>query len=496
MAYYGDDQDNSIINNPADTIYAGDGNDTVGKSIGNFQAYGGNGSDTLYLEGQGYLDAWGGNGNDYLRAQFATDFCFLYGERGTDIIIGGLSNDYLDGGQDQDGLYGGDGNDTIYGGDDDDNKTIGIIAGSSVILANGSGGLYGDAGNDYLDGGRGNDSLDGGDGEDRLLGGEDNDNLEGGTGTDHLDGGRGNDFLDGGEGADRLIGGDGADRLLIDNAGDTIVEGTGGGIDTVFTRISYALDASAAIESLATTSFNGGTAINLSGNGFSQAITGNAGANTLEGNGGTDTFTGGAGNDTIIVDDVSDKVVEGAGGGAMDKVLARSSYELGAGAQVESLSTVSFNNTIAINLVGNEISQAVVGNAGVNVLFGRGGNDTLTGGLGNDTFVFDSALGTSNVDTISDFANKSGNNDAIRLENAVFTALAATGPLGNSLFQANAAGVATDSNDRIIFDTDDGRLIYDTNGSGAGGATQFATIANFSSLTGAQALSAADFVVV
>ena len=164
------------------------------------------------------------------------------------------------------------------------------------------------------------------------------------------------------------------------------------------------------------------------------------------------------------------------------------------------------NGTDAINLTGNGFNQTIGGNAGVNVLNGLGGNDvvngnggndklfgslgndTLIGGAGNDLFFFDTkANATTNRDTITDFSNVSGNNDTIYLENAIYTTLAA-GSLGGA-FQSNATGLATDADDRIIYETDTGNLFYDVNGSAAGGSIQFAT------LTGAPAITAADFVV-
>jgi Ca2+-binding RTX toxin-like protein len=36
--------------------------------------------------------------------------------------------------------------------------------------------------------------------------------------------------------------------------------------------------------------------------------------------------------------------------------------------------------------------------------------------------------------------------------------------------------VAVDGNDRIVYETDTGRLMYDVNGSAAGGAVHFATL--------------------
>ena len=58
--------------------------------------------------------------------------------------------------------------------------------------------------------------------------------------------------------------------------------------------------------------------------------------------------------------------------------------------------------------------------------------------------------------------------DTIRLENAVMPALAA-GTLASTAFWKSTTGLAHDSNDRIIYETDTGWLNYDSNGSAAGG---------------------------
>lgn len=56
----------------------------------------------------------------------------------------------------------------------------------------------------------------------------------------------------------------------------------------------------------------------------------------------------------------------------------------------------------------------------------------------------------------------------IWLENAVFTSLITTGVLAAGAFRIGTAALDTD--DRIIYNNGNGQLMYDINGSGAGGA--------------------------
>ena len=58
--------------------------------------------------------------------------------------------------------------------------------------------------------------------------------------------------------------------------------------------------------------------------------------------------------------------------------------------------------------------------------------------------------------------------DTIQLENAIFTALTATGTLASAAFRANTTGLAGDSSDRIIYETDTGKLFYDADGKRSG----------------------------
>ncbi|MDQ6434273.1 FG-GAP-like repeat-containing protein [Mesorhizobium sp. LHD-90] len=294
----------------------------------------------------------------------------------------------------------------------------------------------------------------------------------------------------GGKGlADRLEGLVGNDTYLIYNSGDVVVENAGEGTDRVAAGVSYTLTAGAEVEYLHTTSAGGTTAINLTGNTLAQTITGNAGDNVLHdgGGGAADILRGLDGNDTYRVFNSGDRIVEGALQGATDRVMAVVDYTLGKGVFVEILTTNGSGGVSSIDLTGNEIGQEIIGNAGANRLDGKGGADTLRGFGGNDMFVFSSALGAGNVDTIVDF-NPSG--DRIELHKSVFAALATTGALPGQAFWASAGGAAHDNSDRILYDTATGNLYYDADGNGAGVAVHFAT------LTGVPSLTAGDFVVV
>ena len=118
------------------------------------------------------------------------------------------------------------------------------------------------------------------------------------------------------------------------------------------------------------------------------------------------------------------------------------------------------------------------------MLDGKGGADLLTGLGGADSFAFTTALGAGNIDTIGDFSVA---DDTIRLENAVFTGLAA-GALAAGAFNTGAA--ASQADDRIVYNSATGALLFDADGAGGAAAVQFAT------LSGGLALTSADFLVV
>jgi len=245
----------------------------------------------------------------------------------------------------------------------------------------------------------------------------------------------------------------------------------------------------------------------LSGAAGNDTLLGAAGADSLLGGAGDDSLNGGTGNDRMdggdgadryTVDSAGDVVVESnpllASGGA-DLVSSTVSYTLGS-----NLEKLTLSGRAAINGTGNALGNVLLGNAGVNVLKGYAGLDSLAGGLGNDTltggtgadrFVFDSALGSTNLDRITDFARGV---DKLVLDDDIFGKLGvgtATGKaVGSAHFKVGAA--AGDSNDFLFYNPSTDKLFYDVDGSGARAAVQIATI----TLSGTAAPTYKDFLLV
>ena len=94
------------------------------------------------------------------------------------------------------------------------------------------------------------------------------------------------------------------------------------------------------------------------------------------------------------------------------------------------------------------------------------------------------------MDRITDFASPA---DQLAFENAVFTGLGSAGTFSSTDGRCVAgAGLTSgqDSNDRIIYNTTNGNLYYDANGSASGGSVQIAT------LQGVPTLAASDITVI
>jgi len=475
---------------------------------GNDVLLGGLGSDTL-VGGSGADEMRGGVGDDTYQIDNVGDRTYELAGQGTDTVYSAITHTLLvnvenlslfgtanvngagnalaniiDGNDGRNLINGLAGADTMRGGLGNDTYIV-DNAGDQVIET-------ADAGTDTV---QSSITFTLGDNVERLyLTGAGNVDGFGNTLANAINGNSGANRLDGGAGADVMRGGLGNDTYLIDMVGDLTLESSAsGGVDTVESAIAWTLAAN--VENLVLT---GGASVNGAGNGLANSLTGNSGNNLLNGLAGADRMTGGDGNDAYVVDNVGDQAIEVSGAGGVDRVQSSVSFVLGE--NVENLTLTGGGDR---NGTGNALDNALTGNGGANVLTGFEGSDTLRGGAGNDTlrgglgsdilsggsgtdsFVFDAALdGVTNVDMVLGY---SAADDRLFLDDAAFAGLA-SGALVEGAFHTGAA--AADADDRIIYNSATGVLLFDADGVGGAAAVQFAT------LSPGLAMTASEFTVI
>ena len=140
------------------------------------------------------------------------------------------------------------------------------------------------------------------------------------------------------------------------------------------------------------------------------------------------------------------------------------------------------------SVFGNKGDDYLEGGSGNDTLSGGVGNDLLLGDIGNDTFVFDSNLNDkSNVDTISDF--ESGQ-DHIALKASLFKKLGSSVSSDEIWFKQTTT--TQGKTNYLVYDSDNGVISYDADGSGKGSAVRIAIIGTDNHAN----ISAADFVIV
>ncbi|WP_137180750.1 cadherin domain-containing protein [Roseomonas sp. AR75] len=414
----------------------------------------------LYAPGSWQPDdnVYGTNGDDLLGAGSGSRHLVgegddsIYAFAGADSIDAGGGNDLLDGGAGADTMRGGAGDDVYYVD----------VAGDVVLEEAGGGADTVHASVSYTLGaeaealrltvagrvGTGNA------GDNLLLGSTGADTLKGAEGADTLAGDAGNDSLDGGTGADSMAGGGGNDAYAVDNAGDLITEAAGAGADTVVASIETALGANLEVLVLAggahagsghdgANTLVGGTGDDsLYGLGGGDSLVGNGGNDRLEGGAGADSMAGGGGDDLYIVDDVLDRAIELAGGGA-DTVMSSVDFTLGTEVEALVLTAPGHKGT------GNALQNDIAGTVGADTLDGGANGDTLRGGGGDDVYVVDNA-----ADVIVEDA--AGGHDLVRsavsytladsLEDLVLTGsgLTGTGNAGDNAITGTAGGDTLD----------------------------------------------------
>ena len=435
-------------NELANFIVGNNGNNSLAGSAGNDTLKGAGGNDSLD----------GGSGEDNLN-----------GGDGADTLLGGAGLDWLEGGAGADLLDGGlDYGRALYWSSDagvtinliDGSASGGHAAGDTLANINGVEGssfadaLTGDAGSNWLHGRAGNDTVVGDYGADVLMGGDGSDVLANVVGSWYSSYGFETDFdadiMDGGAGDDWYF--VGASDILFDSSGiDTVVLPDpfqadpvsawtlGPGFENLYMDVAW-LDV-----------WNpGATGI------------GNSLDNVIRGTPSSDWIVGHEGNDTLISG--------GDGGLAFGDLLdggPGDDWLLGAGAE-----------------------DRLDGGAGADRLDGGSGRDSLTGGDGDDSFIFSSAPDPWSVDTVVDFVPGADN---LGLDGSVHADLGAAGNFtfdDPRFFAGPGANSGQNTFHRVIYDTSDGGLWYDPDGSGPTPAESLAWLAN------APTLSATDIFVI
>ncbi|MBD2039654.1 calcium-binding protein [Microcoleus sp. FACHB-672] len=482
-----------LVNGP-DTVLGLGGQDIIQSFSGGGSAlYGNADGDRLFAEGPNDTLA-GGKDNDTLTSSKGRTL--LFGEEDDDTINGSsIGND---------SMFGGGGDDSIVGGDAatappspffptseellaTKNSYFGNLGDDTLTGSGGSESMYGGQGDDllvatatstknFLSGDVGADTISGGGGGDTVLGDYDprgggDDSIVGGAGDKvYFNGNIGNDYIEVGEGSQSSVyGGQGNDFITAENAaggadasGELILSGDKGN-DTIIA--AYVND-----------TVRGGD-----GNDVLSGVAGTAGSGedtpleqgtALEGGNGNDIIVGvgfqkligGAGNDSLFSTDGTDFFEAGDGNDTLDARQAESSSGL-----------VWAGGNGDDQLLGSANVEILNGGAGNDTLYGSVGADIMTGGDGQDRFSYfqpgefgdrigDFVSGTDKLlfrgAGIGNLPRASGLNDAQLV--VVSTYNGTTG----------AAGTAP----LFAFETTTRNLIFDVNGSTAGGTSVVATI--------------------
>lgn len=511
-----------------DQIYGEAGNDLLHGLAGSDVLYGGSGDDGLF-GGSENDTLYGGSGNDRFN-----------GDTGTDTLVGSFGNDIYNLIEDS--------SDTIVELPDQGIDTIRsffsytlpanvewlVLAGEAATTGIGNDldnviieeesfapvppvvnhAIQGRGGNDVIRMDAGSDSLDGGAGNDVLVGGRDTDTLTGGTGADQfVFDAYFSSFSASTDGVDVIADFNPAegDKLVIPLDSFNLGSLAAGPLPANLLRVGasattstqrfiynpatgalfYDFDGSGSFTQEQIASLSSGLTLSNSSfeviGGFSLPTIASSGAaiagTSILGTTGNDRLFGSEGDDTINLlagDDLS------SGEEGNDIVNGGDGKDFLVGG--------SGNDQVA----GDAGDDQLYGEAGNDVLNGGGNNDTITGGTGNDTITGGSGSdrfnfydpATDGTDQITDF-NVSEDRIGLYVGTAQATAFATAGfatnaPLTADQFHLGAA--AADATDRIIYNSSTGALLFDADGTGAGAATQIAT------LSAGLALSAANFL--
>lgn len=212
----------------------------------------------------------------------------------------------------------------------------------------------------------------------------------------------------------------------------------------------------------------------MTGNGLANAITATQSfATTLRGLAGNDTYIVGTG---AIVDEAA------AGSNGTDTVQSAFTVDLTNTTRFKgTIENVTLTGTSAVNAIAanNTVANKLTGNIKANVLDGKGGADI---------FVFNTAFGSGNIDTVKGYTKGL---DKLHLDDAIFKGL---GTAVEAAEFRKGAGITTAANadQHLIYNTTNGALYWDFDGNKAGGVAAV----HFATLTDKPALDHLDFAIV
>jgi Ca2+-binding RTX toxin-like protein/subtilisin-like proprotein convertase family protein len=240
----------------------------------------------------------------------------------------------------------------------------------------------------------------------------------------------------------------------------------------------------------------------LRGSKRNDSITGTGAAERIEALAGHDRVRAGGGDDVLIGGKGKDVLDGGAGRdtasfrGAATVDLSVSSGKANSGEargdRFLSIETFAFGDN-ADRFIGSGKSESVFMGGGRDRAFGGGGhdrlsggkgNDTLTGGEGADSFIFDSRRGT---DIVVDFNAAEG--DRFIIDAGVF-GLEPGKAAANLAFMVGDDLAAIGKSPTILFDSDEGFVLFDRDGAGATSAVTLAQV------SAGMVLTAADFAFI
>lgn len=378
-----------------------------------------------------------GPGNDIIAVD--TGFCSYQGDQGNDVFLSQGGGNFFDGGPESD----------TYSAE---------LAGSAatISLLEGAAETSSSPGIDSFDG---VENARGSAFADVILGSDGPNRIDGLDGNDAIDARGGNDTVSGGAGTNTLAGGSGTDTLVI--RGTVTSRSLSGGLLTVvgvLNGVAFRHDArefeqvhdNGTLRTVAAfVAQNGSGTVQQTLINETQpvpVIEGLVAGQTLNGDNNPNTISGGAGFDDI------------AGFGGDDTLRGR--------AGDDHISGGNGNDT----LLGESGNDSLNGGNNNDSLDGGPGKDTLTGGAGGDTFLFTAAL-AGNDDVVTDYNTA---DDSIRIARSLVGSLPA-GTLAASRFKNTASG-AIDGDDRIVYESSNGRLSFDSNGSASGGRVLIARL--------------------